>query len=69
MVVINRKCWSPSIGNPGRHAPERASLAKSRGAFLFYRLTPDIRIMGVGIGAKAGLLGRGAAGPVLLHVG
>jgi len=24
---------------------------------------------GVGIGAKAGLLGRGAAGPVLLHVG
>ena len=24
MVVINRKCWSPSIGNPGRHAPERA---------------------------------------------
>jgi hypothetical protein len=43
----------------------------SRGAFLFYRRTPDIRIMGagVGIGAKAGLLGRGAAGPVLLHVG
>jgi len=71
MVVINRKCWSPSIGNPGRHAPERASLAKSRGAFLFYRPTPGIRIMGagVGIGAKAGLLGRGAAGPVLLHVG
>ena len=24
---------------------------------------------GVGIGANAGLLGRGAAGPVLLHVG
>jgi hypothetical protein len=24
VVVINRKCWSPSIGNPGRHAPERA---------------------------------------------
>jgi len=44
-----------------------SSPAKSRG--FFYRLTPDIRIMGVGIGAKAGLLGRGAAGPVLLHVG
>jgi hypothetical protein len=25
VVVINRKCWSPSIRNPGRHAPERAS--------------------------------------------
>lgn len=23
-VVIDRKWWSPSIGNPGRHAPERA---------------------------------------------
>jgi hypothetical protein len=38
-------------------------------AFLSYWRAPDIRIMGVGIGAKAGLPGRGAAGPVLLHVG
>jgi hypothetical protein len=43
----------------------------SRRAFLFYRRTPDIRVMGagVGIGATARLLGSGAAGPVLLHVG
>jgi hypothetical protein len=47
-----------------------AAVPLSRWAF-FYRLTPDIRIMGVGvgIGAKAGLFGSGAAGPVLLHVG
>jgi hypothetical protein len=45
------------------------SPAKSRR--FFYWLIPDIRIRGagVGIGAKAGLPGRGAAGPVLLHVG
>ena len=29
MVVIDRKWWSPSIGNPGRHAPERARLAEA----------------------------------------
>jgi hypothetical protein len=47
-----------------------SSPAKSRRGF-FYRLTPNIRIMGagVGIGANAGLFGRGAAEPVLLHVG
>jgi hypothetical protein len=41
-----------------------------RGPFLFYRRTPDIGITGagVGIGAKVGVLGRGAAGPVFLHV-
>src|SRR5712691_3663037 len=51
--------------------PSKAGVPLSRGAFLFYWRTPDIRIMGagVGIGAKAGLPGRGAAGPVLLHVG
>ena len=54
------------VATPGR---QRAPL--SRGAFLFYRCVPDIRIMGagVGIGAKAALLGGGATGPVLLHVG
>jgi hypothetical protein len=65
--------WLPATSNVVTF-PKKTALAVaplSRGAFLFYRPTPDIRIMGagVGIGAKAGLLGRGAAGPVLLHVG
>jgi len=36
-----------------------------------YLRSPDARIVGVGTenGTKAGLLGRAAAGPVLLHVG
>jgi len=65
--------WLPATSNVVTF-PKRLPKAvapPSRGAFLFYRPTPDIRIMGagVGIGSKAGLLGRGAAGPVLLHVG
>jgi hypothetical protein len=35
---------------------------------FFYLRTPRIVGAGIGIGAKVGLLGRGAAGPVLLHV-
>jgi len=51
--------------------PKKTAEAVAPLSRVFYRRTPDIRIMGagVGIGAKAGLLGRGAAGPVLLHVG
>jgi hypothetical protein len=41
--------------------------------FFFYLRTPDPRItgagLGTGMGAKVGLLGGGAAGPVLLQVG
>ena len=50
--------------------PQNHPLDSLKTLFFYWR-TPDIRIMGagVGIGAKAGLLGRGAAGPVLLHVG
>jgi membrane carboxypeptidase/penicillin-binding protein PbpC len=41
--------------------------------FSCYLRTPDARTvgawLGTGTGAKVGLLGRGAAGPVLFHVG
>jgi hypothetical protein len=65
--------WLPATSNlvtfPKKTTKAVAPL--SRGTFHFYRPTPDIRMMGagVGIGAKAGLFGRGAAGPVFLHVG
>jgi hypothetical protein len=32
VVVIDRKWWSPSTGNPGRHGPERARLWRCNNA-------------------------------------
>ena len=56
--------------NPSSIGPSAAATPLSRGVF-FYLRTPDARTIGVGtgIGAKVGLLGRAAAGPVFLHVG
>ena len=42
MVVINRKCWSPSIGNPGRHAPERANIKRVMAAEFSRELSAKV---------------------------